>query len=85
MSRLVFPDGITPTQARRLADIADALEPIGATALVDANLYDLDPPKCECCGRPLEAGHCYACQPVWGYGEGFRCEKCREALAGDGE
>lgn len=74
--RLVFPDGLTTTQAHRLADIGDALAPLGATELVDLNLYDLDPPKCECCGRLLEAGHCYACQPVCGYGEGFRCEKC---------
>ena len=75
--RLIFPNGITTTQARRLADIGDALAPVGAVALVDANLYDLDPPRCSCCDRVLEAGHCYACKPVFGYGDAFRCGRCR--------
>jgi hypothetical protein len=74
--RIVFPRGLTTTQARRLAEIGDALEPIGATVLIDASLYDLDPARCGCCGRVLEGGHCYACKPVCGYGEGFRCSKC---------
>lgn len=35
-------------------------------------------PRCQCCGRSLEgAGHCYACQPVGGYGESFKCGKCQ--------
>lgn len=75
---LVFPNGLTTTQARRLADIGDALAPLGATEIVDLSLYDLDPARCGCCNRILEGGHCYACDPVMGYGEGFRCEMCGE-------
>lgn len=77
--RIVFPGGLTPNQARRLADIADALQPVGATALVDLAAYDLDPPRCDCCSRLLEGGHCYACEPVMGYGKGFECEKCKDS------
>jgi hypothetical protein len=66
--RLVFPEGLTTKEARRLADIGEALQPLGAEALVDARLYDLDEPlRCSRCDAILEAGHCYACVPVWGY------------------
>jgi hypothetical protein len=82
--RLIFPRGLTTKQARRLAEIGDALEPIGATEMVDASLYDLSPPaRCECCGQVLEGGRCYACKPVWGYGEGFRCVKCAAGTTED--
>ena len=67
MPRLEF-DSLTPQQARRLADIADALVEGGlpVVALVDAHRYEL-PARCPDCGRALEAGWCYRCHPVWGY------------------
>lgn len=77
--KLVFPHGVTPTHAHRLADITEALEPLGVEALIDLNLYDLDPPHCEGCGCLLEAGHCYCCFPVLGYGDPFQ-----EARHGEG-
>lgn len=59
-------------QKERLADIADAL---GAGGLSVAGFSPLSewvlPAMCEGCGCELEAGHCYCCLPVSGYGESF--------------
>ena len=61
-------DRLTPTQGRRLADIADALTEGGVEveALVDARRYE-EVPRCDKCSHYLEAGYCYRCDPVNGY------------------
>ncbi len=70
-------DGVTPKQARRIADIADALAAGGLpVAEITAPIPDwVKQPDvadvCGGCGEDLEYGHCYRCSPVWGYGEGF--------------
>lgn len=77
MPDLIFPDGISVKNARRLGEIGDALAAGGieVEAFVDAKLYDLDPPRCFDCGCLLEAGACYCCRPLWGYGERFAAER----------
>jgi hypothetical protein len=84
--QLIFPNGITTTQARRLADIGDALVDGGLNvgALVDASVYDFTPAeKCDYCGWEIEAGHCYTCRPVFGYGEGRSPKPGSRALKGE--
>jgi hypothetical protein len=62
--------GLTTKQARRLADIGDALQAGGieVEAFLDPHDYVLAE-TCEYCGWTVEAGHCYTCKPVFGYGE----------------
>lgn len=62
----------TAKNAERLADIADALEDGGMEVVGFSPLSDwILPELCEGCSCELEAGHCYCCLPVGGYGESF--------------
>jgi hypothetical protein len=56
----------------RLADIADALEDGGLRVEGFSPLSDwVVVGRCDMCGCTLEAGACYCCNPVFGYGEGW--------------
>lgn len=55
---------------KRLAEIADALEPVFGEVTFSPLADWVIPATCEMCGCPLEGGHCYCCKPVWGWGEG---------------
>lgn len=62
----------TAKQAERLADIADAAEAGGLEIVGFSPLSAwVLPALCDGCGCELEAGHCYCCLPVGGYGERF--------------
>ncbi len=56
----------------RLADIADALEEGGLHVESFSPLSEwVVVGRCDICGCTLEAGHCYCCNPVSGYGDRF--------------
>ena len=58
--------------AGRLADIADALKPVLGEVEFSPLSEWVIRGRCEMCGCQEEAGWCYCCNPVEGYGDDWQ-------------